>query len=239
MGKKERNLFEALSIFIEEMRIQIRRYCIKYSSRGKDWDDIYLERIIIKIKPGEDDQKKYYHVDKWNKNKTKFQEHEGFDPIHLIDFGNMKAFANAVNDNDKSLIRNLGLDSKHLFVHIDDISNVRNKLMHFIPISDDEYEEVYVDIRKIIKSNNDLKNKINQLKEDSLSKGGDSRSNEYSIGKLPIELNPNEESAFKMELLKNKRAFIKIFYKDRDPVTKTWDAQRALSSKDERYIINE
>ena len=56
------------------------------------------------------------------------------------------------------------------------------------------------------------------------------RVSEYSIGILPIVLNPQSESEFKRRLLMTKTAYITTFYKNGASKQSTWNAQRFKES---------
>lgn len=148
--EKELNLFKALGLFIREMRTEFKNICFR--EYGIEWGKIYANSFPYD-KPKEDFIRK---ID------------QGQKPEDLIDFGNLAFFTE--KNRDKSFLwKRFNKESKKLSTYFKDISEIRNQLMHFNSIDNDEYMHVYSDMHKVLKTLGlkELEEKIKTLRPTS------------------------------------------------------------------------
>lgn len=144
------NLFKAYGLFIEAFRAYA--VAILHTEAGDKWPAWFVEAL--------------YPVqrDNWNAGLK-----SGSSPEALIDYPYLKAFALKYKD---LLKKDFGKDLNKLATRLETISDVRNKLAHFQEISEDEFAEVFIQMKNIARSiqMDELETELAQLQESKSAK---------------------------------------------------------------------
>lgn len=124
------SLYKALGFFIEAFRLYVVEVLMKEA--GDKWPAWFVEALL----PQQRDQ--------WN-----WGLRSGSAPETLIDYPHLKGFALKYRD----LLRaNFGKEVNQLATRLESICEVRNKLAHFQPISEDEFTETFINMKKIARA---------------------------------------------------------------------------------------
>lgn len=124
------NLFKAFALFIEAFR----PYVVEVLS--KEAEDKWPAEFVKALFPQQ--------VENWNQGLR-----SGSQPESLIDYPYLKNFALKYKD----LLRtDFGKDVNKLATQLETISDIRNKLAHFQDISEDEFVETFINMKKIARS---------------------------------------------------------------------------------------
>jgi hypothetical protein len=124
------NLFKAFGLFIEAFR----PYAVEVLSKeaGDRWPAWFVEALFPQQR------------DNWNQGLR-----SGSSPESLIDYPYLKSFAIKYKD----LLRaDFGKDTNKLATQLETIYEVRNKLAHFQAITDDEFAETFINMKKIART---------------------------------------------------------------------------------------
>lgn len=124
------NLFKAFGLFIEAFRPYIVEVLSKEA--GDKWPAWFVEALYPQQR------------DNWNQGLR-----SGSEPESLIDYHYLKSFALKYRD----LLRtDFGKDVNKLATQLETIYDVRNKLAHFQEISEDEFVETFINMKKIART---------------------------------------------------------------------------------------
>ena len=151
MDNKETNLFNALGLFIKEMRSVFHAMCLR--EFGQNWQQNYAETFRFA------NQK-----DIWNTNIENNQN-----PQDLIDFGNLEMFAEHYKESQFFRRKFCNGINFRVPTYFKDIAEARNNLMHFLPFDNDNAQKAYLHMIGIVQTleMKDLVDELRSLKEDS------------------------------------------------------------------------
>lgn len=171
MKKEEINIFKALGLFIQAMRLFVSTELKK--KHGIAWERKYFECIMPVQK------------DSWGKSIQ-----EGINPINLIDYGNLNSFAIATRKN--FFYTYFGRKSNNLPTIFNELAEVRNSTAHYLPLDLDKVEKAYLHMIEIAKNLEmvELEIKLRSLKRESFEKVKMTIEKPKSI-KNRIVINPN------------------------------------------------
>jgi hypothetical protein len=144
------NLFKAFALFIEVFRPYVVEILSKEA--GDKWPAWFVDALFPQQR------------DNWNQGLR-----SGSEPESLIDYPYLKSFSLKYKD----LLRtDFGKDVNKLATQLETIYEVRNKLAHFNEISEDEFAETFINMKKIARNIgvDELEDVLSMLQE---SKSGD------------------------------------------------------------------
>lgn len=149
----DENLSKALSSFIEAMRL-FTVSMIQKHFQGSPWEGEFFSRLTA------DKQQMWLAAMK-----------NGTQPIHCVDFHNLTFLCTKFKDE---MYIELNKDMKNVDVlksKLIELNNVRNKVSHFNPLTDDERESVFVNIKSVanLLGMPDLRDEIARLQGQSTS----------------------------------------------------------------------
>jgi hypothetical protein len=154
------NLFKAFGLFIEAFRPYIVEVLSKEA--GDKWPAWFMEALFPQQK------------DNWN-----LGLRSGSEPESLIDYPYLKNFVLKYKD----LLRtDFGKDVNKLATLLETIYDVRNKLAHFQGISDDEFAETFINMKKIARAigMDELEEALAKLQEIKTEKESENKSEHLS-----------------------------------------------------------
>lgn len=128
---KNENIYEALSVFLEAMR----PYAISLISRyfpGEPWEGVFYQRLTPAYQKT------------WNDG-----QRQGTEPKLRLDYNNLTFLPNKFRDE---LAQDLGGDKSKTYSLencLSEIKMVRNKCQHFTPISEDEIERTFSNMKQV------------------------------------------------------------------------------------------
>ena len=128
--KQQDNLSKALGLFIEGFRPYI--VSILSKEAGDKWPSLFVEALYP------------VHRESWNMGLK-----NGSQPEVLIDYAFLKSFALRY----KELLKNdFGKDLNKLATRLETITDVRNKIAHYSPVTPDEFTEAFINFKSISRS---------------------------------------------------------------------------------------
>ncbi len=128
---KNENIYEALGVFLEAMR----QYAVSFLMNkfpGEPWEGVFYERLTPAYQKT------------WNEG-----QRQGTDPMLRIDYNNLTFLPNKFRDE---LAQDLGGDKAKTYSLencLGEIRLVRNKCQHFSPISEDEIERTFSNMKQV------------------------------------------------------------------------------------------
>lgn len=128
---KNENIFEALSVFLEAMRPYAVSLITRYFP-GEPWEGVFYQRLT----PA------YQKI--WNEGQRK-----GTAPELRLDYNNLTFLPNKFRDE---LAQDMGGDKSKTYsleTCLSEIKMVRNKCQHFSPISEDEVERTFSNMKQV------------------------------------------------------------------------------------------
>jgi hypothetical protein len=193
MMEQKKNIFEALGIFIINMRSVFHALCLR--EFGENWETSYSETF-----------RHDSNRDLWNN-----QIRNGEKPENLIDFGNLEMFAERHRQSNFFRQRFINDNINYRIpTYFKDIADVRNSLMHFQHIDDNQILRAYINMQSI----------ANALEMDELAE---------SLNELRNNTN-REESKKTKEQDTNKKTYISSETLRRDKSNSHNNAERLFSN---------
>lgn len=128
---KNENIFEALSVFLEAMRPYAVSLITRYFP-GEPWEGVFYQRLTPAYQKT------------WNEGQRK-----GTAPELRIDYNNLTFLPNKFRDE---LAQDMGGDKSKTYsleTCLSEIKMVRNKCQHFSPISEDEVERTFSNMKQV------------------------------------------------------------------------------------------
>ena len=146
---KTENIHEALGVFLEAMRPYTVRLITRYFP-GEPWEGVFFKRLNpIYQKTWDDGQR------------------QGTEPELLIDYNNLTFLPNKFREE---LTKDIGGDKAKTYsieTCLSEIKGVRNKCQHFAPITEDEIERTFSNMKQVanILGMPDLRKEVERLRD--------------------------------------------------------------------------
>lgn len=146
---KTENIHEALGVFLEAMRPYAVSLITRYFS-GEPWEGVFFKRLTPTFQKT------------WNDG-----QRQGTEPELLIDYNNLTFLPNKFREE---LTKDIGGDKAKTYsieTCLSEIKGVRNKCQHFAPITEDEIERTFSNMKQVanILGMPDLRKEVERLRD--------------------------------------------------------------------------
>lgn len=146
---KTENIHEALGVFLEAMRPYTVSLITRYFP-GEPWEGVFFKRLTPTFQKT------------WNDG-----QRQGTEPELLIDYNNLTFLPNKFREE---LTKDIGGDKAKTYsieTCLSEIKGVRNKCQHFAPITEDEIERTFSNMKQVanILGMPDLRKEVERLRD--------------------------------------------------------------------------